>query len=219
MNYYEILEVSVNASKEVIKNAYRALTKKYHPDSYAGDKEYAQNKMREINNAYETLIDDNKRLLYDYDNGFKIDPNAPVENVDNDIEINNEYKGEENTNSSKSSNKNNKKMVIIIAVIIIVVLFILAFLIGSSIAEDGTENEYEEDKNYTEFNKDDNENIVNHNTYVNNSNIDNTINNEPKNENTTNDVSVKIDKVEDTEQDTQQNIQQDNENNFIDGES
>ena len=32
MNYYEILEVSVNASKEAIKNAYRALIKKYHPD-------------------------------------------------------------------------------------------------------------------------------------------------------------------------------------------
>ena len=77
MNYYEILEVSVNASKEVIKNAYRALTKKYHPDSYNGNKEFAQEKMKKINEAYETLIDDNKRLLYDYDNGFKIDPNAP----------------------------------------------------------------------------------------------------------------------------------------------
>ena len=79
MNYYEILEVSTNASKEVIKNAYRALIKKYHPDSYTGDKEFAQEKVKEINEAYETLIDDDKRLLYDYDNGFKIDPNAPKE--------------------------------------------------------------------------------------------------------------------------------------------
>ena len=72
MNYYEILEVSTNASKEVIKNAYRALIKKYHPDSYTGDKEFAQEKVKEINEAYETLIDDDKRLLYDYDNGYKI---------------------------------------------------------------------------------------------------------------------------------------------------
>ena len=77
MNYYEILEVSTNASKEVIKNAYRALIKKYHPDSYTGNKLYAENKLKKINEAYEVLSDDNKRLLYDYDNGFKIDPNAP----------------------------------------------------------------------------------------------------------------------------------------------
>ena len=76
MNYYEILEVSVNASSEVIKNAYRALSKKYHPDRYKGDKSFAEEKLKEINLAYETLIDENKRLLYDYDNGFKIDPNA-----------------------------------------------------------------------------------------------------------------------------------------------
>ena len=50
MNYYEILEVSVNASKEVIKNAYRALIKKYHPDSYNGNKEFAQEKMKKITN-------------------------------------------------------------------------------------------------------------------------------------------------------------------------
>ena len=93
MNYYEILEVSVNASKEVIKNAYRALTKKYHPDSYKGNQEYAQEKMKEINEAYEILMDDNKRLMYDYENGFKIDPNAPK----NEIELKEEdIKVEEN---------------------------------------------------------------------------------------------------------------------------
>ena len=64
MNYYEILEVSTNASKEVIKNAYRALIKKYHPDSYIGNKVYA------LNTSGTKLLKDmivvpiNKSLLY-----------------------------------------------------------------------------------------------------------------------------------------------------------
>ena len=37
-NYYDILEVSPKASKEVIEKAYRVLAKKYHPDRYTGDK-------------------------------------------------------------------------------------------------------------------------------------------------------------------------------------
>ena len=65
MNYYEILEVSTNASKEVIKNAYRALIKKYHPDSYTGDKEFAQEKVKEINEAYSILSDENNKVSYD----------------------------------------------------------------------------------------------------------------------------------------------------------
>ena len=79
MSYYDILEVSPKASKEVIKNAYRALSKKYHPDTYKGDLKYAQEKMKEINTAYETLMDEEKRLVYDYENGYKIDPNSVVE--------------------------------------------------------------------------------------------------------------------------------------------
>ena len=73
MSYYDILEVSPKASKEVIKNAYRALSKKYHPDTYKGDLKYAQEKMKEINTAYETLMDEEKRLVYDYENGYKIE--------------------------------------------------------------------------------------------------------------------------------------------------
>jgi DnaJ-class molecular chaperone len=155
MNYYEILEVSVNASKEVIKNAYRALTKKYHPDSYKGDKNYAQEKMKEINEAYETLIDDNKRLLYDYDNGFKIDPNVPKEEVivQGEEETNKETKKEE-----KINNKINRKILIIVGVIFI---FMVAFGIGSLIAgkdnsKDSTKNEEVEEEKDTNYNLDNN---------------------------------------------------------------
>ena len=63
MNYYEILEVSVNASKEVIKNAYRKLTKKYHPDLRSSA--YSQERMMKINEAYEVLSDPKKRQMYD----------------------------------------------------------------------------------------------------------------------------------------------------------
>jgi len=63
-DYYKILGVSKNASKEEIKRAYRELAKKYHPDLNPGNKE-AQEKFKEINEAYEVLSDDNKRKQYD----------------------------------------------------------------------------------------------------------------------------------------------------------
>ncbi|MHB1154155.1 MAG: J domain-containing protein [Eubacteriales bacterium] len=65
MNYYEILEVSEKASDEVIKNAYKALVKKYHPDTYTGDKNFADKKIKEINNAFETLSDKLLKEIYD----------------------------------------------------------------------------------------------------------------------------------------------------------
>ena len=65
-NYYEILEVDRKASTEVIEKAYRALVKKYHPDLQEGEKqkEYEE-KMKEINEAYDVLTDDYKRTTYD----------------------------------------------------------------------------------------------------------------------------------------------------------
>lgn len=66
MNYYEILEISQNASPEVIQNAYKTLAKKYHPDVYQGDKSLAEEQMKQINEAYEVLSDPQKRMEYDY---------------------------------------------------------------------------------------------------------------------------------------------------------
>ncbi|MFR2534241.1 MAG: J domain-containing protein [Clostridia bacterium] len=65
-NFYEILEVSQNASKEVIEKAYRVLVKKYHPDlQKPEDKVAAEEKMKQINDAYDTLMDEEKRNAYD----------------------------------------------------------------------------------------------------------------------------------------------------------
>lgn len=65
-NYYEILEVSPKASKDVIEAVYKQLAKKYHPDLQQGIKRAgADTKMKEINLAYETLKDPLKREHYD----------------------------------------------------------------------------------------------------------------------------------------------------------
>ena len=62
-DFYEVLGVSKNASKDEIKKAYRKLSKKYHPD--INKEADAADKFKEITEAYESLSDDNKRAHYD----------------------------------------------------------------------------------------------------------------------------------------------------------
>ncbi|XP_031476509.1 chaperone protein dnaJ A7A, chloroplastic-like [Nymphaea colorata] len=62
-DYYSILGVSKNASKSEIKSAYRKLARSYHPD--VNKEAGAEQKFKEISNAYEVLSDDEKRSLYD----------------------------------------------------------------------------------------------------------------------------------------------------------
>lgn len=77
MDYYDVLGVSENASDTDIKQAYRALSFKFHPDRNSSAE--AGDRMRDINEAYETLIDKSKRKQYDMRGSH------PLENILNEI--------------------------------------------------------------------------------------------------------------------------------------
>ena len=63
-NYYDILGVKKNASDADIKKKYRKLVRQYHPD--VSDDPEADNKIAEINNAYETIRDKDKRAISNF---------------------------------------------------------------------------------------------------------------------------------------------------------
>ncbi|SCP05460.1 DnaJ protein, putative [Plasmodium ovale] len=76
--FYDILNVQKSSSKNEIKQAYRKLALKYHPDRNPNNRKESEQKFREITEAYETLSDDNKKKMYDcqlssgfYSNGMK----------------------------------------------------------------------------------------------------------------------------------------------------
>ena len=63
-DYYEVLGVERGATQEAVKKAYRQLAMKYHPDRNPGDKE-AEDRFKEVAEAYEVLHDPEKRAGYD----------------------------------------------------------------------------------------------------------------------------------------------------------
>ncbi|MBS0627991.1 MAG: DnaJ domain-containing protein, partial [Verrucomicrobia bacterium] len=63
-DYYQLLEISKNATQDEIKKAYRKSALKYHPDKNPGDSG-AEKKFKQISEAYEVLSDEKKRQIYD----------------------------------------------------------------------------------------------------------------------------------------------------------
>ena len=73
-DYYEVLGISKGASEDDIKKAYKKMARKYHPDLNPDNKE-AEEKFKEVNEAYEILSDPGKKARYDQYGHAGVDPN------------------------------------------------------------------------------------------------------------------------------------------------
>ena len=106
-NYYEILEVNKKASKEVTEKAYKVLVKKYHPDLYTGQKKnYAEEKIKEINEAYSVLTDEFMKEQYDAE--LEKQEQAELYKKYNQKQTNNIKTNKNNVNNTASNRKENK---------------------------------------------------------------------------------------------------------------
>ena len=74
-DYYEVLGLQKGAGESEIKSAYRKMAMKYHPDRNPGDKK-AEEKFKEVNEAYSVLSDPDKKEKYDRFGFAGVDPNA-----------------------------------------------------------------------------------------------------------------------------------------------
>lgn len=111
-NYYEILEISENASPEIIEKSYRVLAKKYHPDIQPRDKLYwAEVNFKEITEAYQVLS--NKILKEEYDIRLKAHiletQNYNYSQFNNEQNRNNSYPIHQEVESTVNNSKSKKK--------------------------------------------------------------------------------------------------------------
>ena len=114
-DYYQILEVNKSASPETISKVYKFLAKKYHPDANPGNSQEAEEKFKQISEAYEILSNEEKRKKYDEELEDDINSSSTqTVSLEDFIELRNYCQQLENTleqytseNSSSSSNNDN----------------------------------------------------------------------------------------------------------------
>ena len=120
-DYYKILNIDKTANKEQIKTAYKKLALQYHPDKNPTNKEEAENKFKEISEAYEILGDSQKKINYDNGNNIIINQNNPFDIFNNifkqsnnvfDININNFSNIHNLSNQTYSSSINTTTQII-----------------------------------------------------------------------------------------------------------
>ncbi len=87
-NYYDILEVSKTSTQDEIKKSYRRLSKLYHPDKAGAEDKEAEEKFKEIGEAYEVLSNEEKRRNYDTYG----DPKGPKYNEESFSDLRNQYR-------------------------------------------------------------------------------------------------------------------------------
>lgn len=100
---YKILNIKPNATNDEIKSAYRKMAKEFHPDLYANNPliKLAEEKLKEINEAYEVLSDETKKKQYDKQ---RLNPQANNESYYEQEETN---KAQQNTNQNNQEYNNN----------------------------------------------------------------------------------------------------------------
>lgn len=117
-NYYEILEVNKKASQETISKVYKFLAKKYHPDANPDNKQEAEEKFKEISEAYEILSNEEKRKEYDEElHDYEASTSPQTVSAEDFLKLSNyckelenalkQYSSAGNTNSSNSNEYNN----------------------------------------------------------------------------------------------------------------
>jgi len=105
-DYYYILGIDENASAEEVKKAYRKLSLKFHPDKNDGDK-FFEERFKEINEAYETLVDPEKKRIYDFSRNSSSEYSGSDKQEEYNGSSNNNTSNSYNTNKSHEDNKNN----------------------------------------------------------------------------------------------------------------